>query len=239
MTSGLAGRIGPALVLQPDTRVRFVTDGAEGVIAATIAHGSPHPVEYDVRLVGDDGEPGPADVDYWPSSGPCRLRVPAVRVYPLPVDLDRVAELRLLHGDAAMMGEALLAEVMWRRELLDMLLTEWRDLPEYPRQLAVEAAAPGLATMLDRLDRLDEQWRTYKPGDLVRVAYISDESGLSVSYWARVQGPAARRGDYNVEVVHVGPGSAVKVGDLLAPIRGVSGSSMRFVPAASVPEVES
>jgi hypothetical protein len=245
MDSKPNGPVGPALALQPDTRVRFVTDGAEGVILATVAHGSLHPVEYDVLLNG------PADVE----RAVTRTRVPAADVYPVPADLDEAATV-LRHfkpagpkdgrtpgpadyDDAVHVGEGLLSEVMWRRELLDELLAVWRDVPDFPNRLTVESGAPELAELLGQLDRLDEQWHTYKPGDLVRVTYTDDATGIDVSYWARVIGPAKRDGDYEVEVVHVGRGSRVEVGKRFAPIRttlpGLYGGPIRFVPARSVP----
>ncbi len=223
--------------MQPDTRVRFVTDGAEGVIVATVAHGSPQPVEYDVRLV---------------DTGVLRARVSPDGVYPIPVDLDALTKVFNLIRDAmpdeptsfrastVLMGaDELTAELMWRRALLDELLAAWRDVPDFPARLTVETGAPELAALLGQLDRLDEQWHTYKPGDLVRVTYTDDATGVDVSYWARVIGPAKREGDYEVEVVHVGRGSRVKVCQRCAPIRtaspGLYGGPIRFVPARSIP----
>lgn len=58
----------------------------------------------------------------------------------------------------------------------------------------------------------------FNPGDIVRVWY--DKDGTRVEYTAKVLRPAVRAGDYDVQVITVGPGSEARVGAVYAPMLG-------------------
>jgi len=71
----------------------------------------------------------------------------------------------------------------------------------------------------------------FEPGDAVEVRYLDGDAEI-IGYRAIVRSPAQRAGDYIVSVTEVlDPEMHCKPGDLLAPILGAPGVTMRKVSA--------